>query len=118
MNFFRNLFGSQDSKAEPFVPAPTQTIPGIEPIVVHAVEQLYRETEQQKHAFMFLLKHTAENDTSSQLSILRMGIEYLESLLEKHPSITVRYAVYSEGQMFPNRKAAKKWVQSITNLPK
>ncbi|HSL42080.1 MAG TPA: hypothetical protein VK897_01535 [Anaerolineales bacterium] len=116
MRFLKNLFGNRDSNDEPFVPTPTQTIPGLEPIVVYAVEQLYPGIEEQKHAFTYLLKHTQENDTSVQLSILRWGIEHLENLMEKNPSVTVRYAVYSEGGMFPTMKAAKRWVKSITNL--
>lgn len=117
MNFLKSLFGNKNSKEEPFVPTPTQTVPGLEPIVVHAVEQLYPGIEEQQHAFTFLLKHTEENHTSSQLSILRWGIEHLEKLMDKNPSVTVRYAVYSEGGMFPTMRAAKKWVKSITKSP-
>jgi hypothetical protein len=112
MNFFKNLFGNANRKEEPFVPSPIQTIPGLEPIVVYTVEILYPSTEEQKYAFTYLLKQTEENDTLAQLSLLRMGIKNLESIMEKNPALTIRYAVYSEG--FSNMKAAKKWVKSIT----
>ena len=114
MSFFKNLFGDRSSKEEPFVPTPTQTIPGLEPIVVHAVERLYPSVEEQKHAFTFLLKHTKENDVLDQLSLVRMGIENLEKIMKENPSLTIRYAIYSENG-FTNMKTATKWVQSITN---
>jgi len=115
MSFFKNLFGDWSSKEESFVPAPTQTIPGLEPIVVHAVEHLYPSIEEQKHAFTFLLKHTKENEVLDQLSLVRMGIKNLEKIMKENPSLTIRYAIYSESG-FTNMKAATKWVKSITNL--
>jgi hypothetical protein len=113
MSFFKNLFGNANSKDEPFVPA--QTISGVDPIVVYAVERLCPGMEEQKYTFAYLLSHTEENDTLSQLTLLRIGIKNLENILEKNPSLTIRYAIYSE--RFPNRKAARKWVKSITNSP-
>ena len=115
MNFFKNLFGNRNSQEELFAPIPTQTIPGLEPIVVHAIEHLYPSIEEQQYVFAYLLKHTEENDVLAQLSLIRMGIKNLEKIMEQNPSLTIRYAVYSDG--FHNMKAAKKWVKSITNLP-
>lgn len=111
MSFFRNLFGNVDSTDETFIP--TQKISGIEPIVVYTVERLCPNVEEQKYTFAYLLKHTEENDTLGQLTLLRIGIKKLEDLMAKNPSLTIRYAIYSE--RFPNRKAAIKWVKSITN---
>ena len=116
MSFFKNLFGNRNSEEELFVPTPTQTIPGLEPIVVHAVEHSYPSIEEQQYAFAYLLKHTEENDVLTQLSLIRMGIKNLEKIMEQNPSLTIRYAIYSEGG-FTNMKAATKWVESITNLP-
>lgn len=113
MSFFKNLFGNANLKEESFIPAPAQTISGLEPIVVYAVEHLYPSVEEQEYTFAYLLKHTEENDTLGQLTLLRVGIKNLENLMEKDPSLTIRYAIYSE--RFPNRKAAIKWVKSITN---
>jgi hypothetical protein len=114
MSFFKNLFGNANLDEEPFLPV--QTISGLEPIVVYAIEHLCPSIEEQKYTFTYLLKHTEENDTLGQLTLLRIGIKYLENLMEKNPSLTVRYAVYSE--RFPDMKAAKKWVKSITNSPR
>lgn len=116
MSFFKNFFGDRKSKDESFVPAPTQTIPGLEPIVVHAVENLYPNIEEQKHAFTFLLQHTEGYDVLDQLSLVRMGIKNLEKIMKENPSLTIRYAIYSEGG-FTNIKAATKWGKSITNSP-
>lgn len=113
MSFFKKLFGNADLKEESFVPA--GTIQGLEPIVVYAVENLYPNTEEQKNIFVYLLEHTEENDTLGQLTLLRIGIKNLENIMERNPSLTIRYAIYSE--RFPNRKAARKWVKSITNPP-
>ena len=114
MSFFRNLFGGKDSKEESFVPTPTQAVPGLEPIVVHAVEHLYPSIEDQKHAFTFLLEHTKEKDVLDQLSLVKMGIRNLEKIIKENPSLTIRYAIYSENG-FTNMKTATNWVKSITN---
>ena len=113
MNFLKNLFSNTNSKDEFIIPSPTQTIPGVEPIVVYMVEHFYPNIEEQKYAFTFLLNHTEENDTLAQLSLIRMGIKNLENIMEKNPSLTVRYSIYSDG--FPNLRAAKKWVKSVVN---
>ena len=115
MSFFKNLFGDKSSKEESFVPTPTQTVPGLQPIVVHAVEHVYPSVEDQKHAFSFLLEHTKENDVLDQLRLVRMGTRNLEKIMKENPSLTIRYAIYSENG-FTNMKAAIKWVRSITYL--
>jgi hypothetical protein len=116
MSFLKNLFGDRNAKEESFVPTPTQTVPGLEPIVVHTVEHVYPGIEEQKHAFAFLLKHTKENEVLDQLSLVRIGIRNLEKIMNENPSLTIRYAIYSESG-FTTMKAATKWVQSITNPP-
>lgn len=50
--FFQNLFG----KSEPFVPAPTQVVPGLDPIVVQAVENVFTNREDQKEVFDYSLR--------------------------------------------------------------
>ena len=114
MRFLKNFFSGRDSKDESFVPTPTQVIPGLQPIVVHAVEHMYPSKREQKHAFAFLLKHTQENEVLDQLSLVRMGIENLEKIMNENPSLTIRYAIYSENG-FTNLKTATKWVKSITD---
>jgi len=60
------------------------------------VEHLYPNIQEQKHAFDFLLKHTKENEMLDQLSLVRMGITNLENIMKENPSLTIRYAIYSE----------------------
>ena len=114
MSIIKNLFGGRSSKREPFVPAPTQVVSGLDPIVVHAVEHLYPGIKEQNHAFAFLLEHTKENEVLDQLSLVRMGIKNLEKIMKENPSLTIRYAIYSENG-FTNLKAATRWVKSITD---
>lgn len=57
MSFFKNLFGKGESEGEAFVPTPTQSIPGVEPIVVQAIENLFPNTEDQKKAFSYALEY-------------------------------------------------------------
>ena len=52
MGFFNNLFGKR-KEGEPFIPTPTQNIPGLEPIIVQAIENLYPDIEDQKKAFTY-----------------------------------------------------------------
>ena len=113
MRFFKSLFADRDSTNDSFVPVPTQTVPGLAPIVVHAVEHLYPSKIEQKHAFAFLLEHTKENEVLDQLSLVRMGTKNLEKIMKENPSLSIGYAIYSENG-FTNLKAATKWVKSIT----
>ena len=117
MSFFKNMFADRNAKEEPFNPTPTQTIPGLEPIVIYAVEHLYPSIEEQKNAFAFLLEHAEEHhNVLDQLSLVRMGIKNLEKIMKENPSLTIRYAIYSE-RGFTSIKAATKWVKSTTNVP-
>src|SRR6266540_6496642 len=72
MGFFKNLF----SKEEPFVPTPTQDVPGLDPLVVQAIENLFPDTEIQKQALDFSLKFldTKKGNTVSLLAMLKMGV--------------------------------------------
>ena len=114
MRFLKNLFGGWNSKSESFIPLPTQAIPGLAPIVVHAVEHIHSGIKEQKHAFAFLLKHTKEDEMLDQLSLVKMGIKNLERAMKENPALTIRYAIYSENG-FTNLRAATKWVRSITD---
>jgi hypothetical protein len=104
MNFFKKLF----SKSEPFIPTPTQTIPGLDPIVVHAVENLYSNIEDQQHAFTYLLNKAKGIDTLTLLAVLSIGI----NIMEKDPSLTFSYVLHDSG--FTSMRAAEKWVKAIT----
>ena len=51
MSFFKKLFG----KEEPFVPTPTQEVPGLDPLVVQVAETLFPNPEGQRVVFRDLL---------------------------------------------------------------
>lgn len=51
MGFFKKIFG----KDEPFVPTPTQEVPGLDPLVVQVVETLFPDPEDQRVVFRDLL---------------------------------------------------------------
>jgi hypothetical protein len=106
MSFFKNLF----SKSEPFVPTPTQTVPGLEPIVVQAVENLYPNTEDQKQAFTYLLKQSKDCDTLLLLALLSYS-KTAKRFEEPAPIHDYHFLVDFS---FRNMKAAEKWVKSIT----
>jgi len=114
MNFFKNLF----SKSEPFVPTPTQAVPGLEPIVVQAIENLFPNIEDQKQAFEYSLKYKKANKDDTPLALLALllgnngKIENLVDLNSPDLHIRVKYILYDYG--WSNMKSAEKWVKSIT----
>lgn len=78
MSFFKNLF----SKDEPFVPTPSQQVPGLEPIVVHVVESLFSNKKDQKQVFKDLIEKSEVSgcNTLVLLSLLFLG----EGKMEEH----------------------------------
>ena len=70
------------NKEEPFVPTPTQDIPGLDPLIVHAIENLFPDVDVQKQAFDFSLKFldTKKGNTVSLLAVLKMGILDMDAL--------------------------------------
>jgi hypothetical protein len=110
MNFFQKLF----SKSEAFVPTPTQTIPGLEPIVVQAVENLSSNIEDQKRVFTYLLEQKKDHNSTYLLGLLYFS-EYssngkIEDLIEKsHTNLDLEMMHEQFGM-----KSAEKWVKSIT----
>jgi len=107
MSFFKNLF----SKEAQFVPTPTQDVPGLDPLVVHAIENLFPDSEIQKQAFDFSLKflQRKEGNTVSLLAMLKMGIIEIDNPLLENGRFWMD-AMHD----IPNMKSAKKWVESIT----
>ena len=113
MSFFKNLFG----KEERFVPAPTQSVPGLEPIVVQAIEILYTNAEDQKKAFEYSLKiQQLEPSSLGILALLAQSNGRVENLKDFDPEYVKTYQFYEEQivPVFSNKKAAEKWVKSIT----
>ena len=116
MNFFKKLF----SKSEPFVPTPTQTVSGLEPIVVQAIENLYPDVQDQKQVFEYSLRFKEVRkgwQTRYLLALLAYSkgkTENLVSLDSSGPLSSLHFLHDDLEPIFPNMKAAEKWVKSIT----
>jgi hypothetical protein len=113
MGFFKKLF----SKDEPFVPTPTQQVPGLEPIVVQATENLYPNIKDQKQVFKYSLKFKEgkKGITLALLALLCHSNGKIENLVDlDSPNFqTIVYKIIVD-YGFSNMKAAEKWVKSIT----
>lgn len=113
MSFLKNLF----SKGESFTPAPTQIIPGLEPIVVQAIENLYPDVTDQNKAFDYFLEY-AEKHKKSTLNQLAM-LAYSEGIIEHLPNPgrwdDGRFNIEELSPIFSYKmKNAEEWVKSIT----
>lgn len=117
MSFFKNLFG----KGESFVPTPSQEIPGIQPIVVQAIENLFPDMHDQKYVFNYLLKLGERWRTYQQpkwaLALLYYSKGKIENLIDVNsPSLTDgRFMVDEFEEIFLNSKEAEEWVQLLTD---
>lgn len=117
MSFFKNLF----SKGEPFVATPTQDVPGIEPIVVQAIENLFPNRDDQSYAFRYILAvkeipGRPYRDPRLLLSLLAYSKGKTEDLVDPNSQLIrdphfMGEEIYS---VFPNMKAAEEWVRSGT----
>lgn len=113
MNFFKKLF----SRAESFVPTPQQTIPGLEPIIVQAIENLYPNLEHQKQAFEYALKlRKGGSQTRYVLALLFYSQGNVKKLIgpEATEWRSNHFWIDEIDPIFRNMKAAEKWVTSIT----
>jgi len=110
MSFFKNLF----SKGEAFVPTPMQNIPGVEPILVQAIENLWRDGEDQKKAFKYVLeykesKYGKRDSTIQLLALLAMS----NGIINELPDWT-KVPGRDLADTFLTMKQAQTWVKSIT----
>ena len=114
MGFFKNLF----STGEAFVPMPTQEIPGIPPIVVQAIENLFPNSDNQKHAFNCVLKleetGRAFRNPRLLLALLSYSTGKIENLQTAALQTDPRFWGEEIAPIFPKMKAAEEWVKSIT----
>ena len=117
MGFLKNLFGKGEPKGEPFIATPTQSIPGLEPIVVQAIENLYPDAEDQKRVFQWALdykKAMIRNDTKGILAMLA----YSQGNIRELPGPDIWLDGHFRGEMtdpiFPKMRHAEEWVKSIT----
>ena len=123
MNFFKNLLSKEKPKEEPYdpyIPTPTQQIPGLEPIVVQAIESLYPNGVDQKQAFEYSIRYINYQTSSDNLVLLLALLSYsngkLEKLLATEPEAIRNYQFMLDNIVprFPNMMVAEKWVKSIT----
>ena len=121
MSFFKNLFG----RSEPFVPTPTQAVPGLDPIVIQAIENLYPEPEDQKIVFEYSLRFSERfkshpvhsKDNISLLAFLKMSEWRTKEFIDlMNLPYLDNYQIWNDmiQPVLPNRKAAEQWVRSIT----
>ena len=120
MSFFKNLF----SKGEPFVPTARQSVPGLDPIVVQAIENLYPEIEDQKVIFDYSLQfrekykdNPVHRDNLSLLAFLKMSEGDTQEFINlMNLPYLGNYQVWHDmvQPVLRNMKAAEQWVQSIT----
>ena len=123
MNFFKKLFSKEKPKEEPYdfyIPTPTQQIPGLEPIVVQAIESVYPNGVDQKQAFEYSIRYINYQTSSDNLVLLLALLSYsngkIEKLLATEPEAIRNYQFMLDNIVprFPNMTAAEKWVKSIT----
>jgi len=117
MSFFKNLFGKSD-KGEPFVPTPSQNVPGLAPIVVQAIENLYPDADDQKKAFKYSLEYAEKNKRDVTISLLTM-LAYSQGNIDQLPSSTLWHEPRFNGEELSpifhwKMKNAEEWVKSIT----
>ena len=108
MSFIKKLF----SREEPFVPTPSQSIHGLDPMVVQAIEILYPDPDFQKQAIDFSLKFLKDKKggTLNLLAALSMGIMDIDAPELSNGKFWLD-VMYPD---FANMKSATKWLKSIT----
>jgi hypothetical protein len=122
MGFLKSLFGKkQEPEGEPFIPTPKQNVPGLEPIIVQAIENLYPDKEQQKKVFKYALDYTQaykekikRHDTMGLLAMLAYSNGRIESLPDPSLWFYGRFRIEDIDNMFPKMKNAEEWVKSIS----
>ena len=108
MGFIKKLF----SREEPFVATPSQNIPGLDPMVVQAIEILFPDPDLQKQAIDFSLKFLKDKKGGllNLLAALSMGIIDIDAPELNNGKFWLD-VMYPD---FANLKSAQKWLKSIT----
>jgi len=119
MSFFKNLF----SKGETFTPTPTQSFPGVEPIVVQAIENFFPNIEDQQKAFQYALKYKDRNKGNTRILLALLAYTkgydnngHVEVLVDLDSGLLGNFHFMRDQiePIFPNMKVAQEWVKSIT----
>lgn len=103
----------RSSTEEPLVPTPTRTIPGIEPIVVQVVENLFPRNTR-KRAFA-CIRQRKEADLRIQLGLLFYSQGDIEKLLFASRQSHVHFWMDEILSIFRTMEQAEEWVKSISN---
>lgn len=117
MSVFKNLF----RKGESFVSTPTQEIPGIQPIVVQAIENLFPNLDDQKYVFNYVLKLGERWRTYHEpkwlLALLYYSKGKIENLIDLNSPLLTdgRFMVDEFEPIFTTMKDAEEWVKLLTN---
>ena len=120
MNLFKKLFSKEKPQEESYIPAPTQQVSGLEPIVMQAVKSLYLNPEDQEQAFQFSARYKQYQTSSDNVKLLLALLAYsngrIEKLLATEPDAIRNYQFMLDeiAPRFPNLQAAEQWVKSIT----
>jgi len=122
MGFLKSLFGKKEEpEGEPFAPTPKQDIPGLEPILVQAIENLYPDAEQQKKVFKYALDYKLackEKIKRDDILGLLAMLAYSDGRIESLPSPSLwfdgRFRIEEIDNMFRKMKNAEAWVKSLT----
>jgi len=116
MSLFKNLFSKKgEPEGEPFIPTPTQIVPGLEPVIVQAIENLFPNTADQKKAFSYSLEYKGSkySTTLKLLAMLADSKGKVESLYDPKLWSDGRFNV-ELADTFSKMKDAEAWVKSIT----
>jgi hypothetical protein len=113
MNFFKKLFDKDTA-------SPIKNIPGIEPIVVEAVEHLFPDVKIRKDTFECILKFKKDREGVASLKTLLALLKHSKGDLElfqksawqSHP----HFWMDEISPIFRAMEDAEKWVKSLSEL--
>ncbi len=111
MNFFKKLSSNNTA-------TPIKNIPGIEPIVVQAVESLFLDVNTQKSTFECILEFKQDRKGVADLKTLLALLKYSKGDLElfrksawqSHP----HFWMDEISHIFLTMEDAEKWVKSLS----
>jgi hypothetical protein len=111
MNFFKKLFSKNTAP-------PIKNIPGIEPIVIQAVENLFPDVNTQKNTFECILEFKKDRKGVADLKTLLALLKYSNGDLElfqksawqSHP----HFWMDEISHIFRTMEDAEKWVKSFS----
>jgi hypothetical protein len=121
MSFFKSLFAKVKPKEDPSIPAPTQNVPGLDPMIVLAIENLFPNEEVQKEFFDGIQRYIQNANTLIVLALLSMtkaddvyaSKEYVLGTLSKPVIGTNTHYFIMRDCDFRDMTGATKWVKSI-----